>query len=60
MQTNIKQQIFDKLAEVDTLLKQATCDGEAFENNLGKYDDWAAELDSCLRTLTDSVDYYVD
>jgi hypothetical protein len=58
MQT--REQLFDKLAEVEALLKQATCDGEAFENNLGEYDDWAAELASCLRTLTDSIDYYVD
>jgi len=60
VQKAIKEQIFDKLDEIEALLKQATCDGEAFENNLGDYDDWAAELNSCLRTLADSVDYYVD
>ena len=42
MQKAIKEQIFDKLDEIEALLKQATCDGEAFENNLGDYDDWAA------------------
>jgi len=34
MQKAIKEQIFDKLDEIEALLKQATCDGEAFENNL--------------------------
>jgi len=54
MQKAIKEQIFDKLDEIEALLKQATCDGEAFENNLGDYDDWAAELSAergCLLVL---------
>lgn len=59
MQT-VKQQLFDKLAEIDTLLKQSTCDGETFADNFETFDDWAAELTTALRTLTDNVDYYVD
>jgi hypothetical protein len=60
MQTVIKQQLFNKLAEVQDLLKQATCDSESYAQSLQDNIGWAAELDIALRTLTDNVDYYVD
>ncbi len=59
MQTT-KQQLFAKLAEVQDLLEQATCDGEQFADNLQNYNEWAAEINIALRTLTDNIDYYVD
>ena len=57
---NVKQQLFAKLAEVQDLVKQATCDGEQFTDSLQNNNDWAADIDIALRTLTDNVDYYVD
>lgn len=59
MQTT-KQQLFAKLAEVQDLLEQATCDGETFAENFDTDMGWAAELGTALRTLTDNIDYYVD
>lgn len=59
MQT-VKQQLFNKLAEVQDLLQQATCDGEQFADSLQNYNDWAADINIALTTLTDNVDYYVD
>lgn len=59
MQTT-KQQLFAKLAEVQDLLEQATCDGETFAENFDADMGWAAELGTALRTLTDNIDYYVD
>jgi hypothetical protein len=60
MQTATKQQLFAKLAEVQDLLEQATCDGQTFAENFEEEMGWAAEIDTALRTLTDSVGYYVD
>ena len=60
MHTTIKQQLLDKLAEIEDLLEQATCEGEAFADNNDTYDDWAAEINRALSTLTDNIDYYVD
>jgi hypothetical protein len=60
MQTTIKQQLFNKLAEVQDLLEQATCDSESYAQSLQDNIGWAAELSIALRTLTDNVDYYVD
>ena len=59
MQT-IKEQLFDKLAELEDLLQKTTCEGEAFADNNDTYDDWAAEINRALSTLTDNIDYYVD
>jgi hypothetical protein len=50
MQEDIKQQIFDKLREVEQLLEKATCDGEADVPDVGEM----------LNTLVEAVDYYVD
>lgn len=60
MQTATKQQLFAKLAEVQDLLEQATCDSETFTDNLQNYNEWAADIDIALRTLTDNIDYYID
>jgi hypothetical protein len=59
MQTT-KQQLFAKLAEVQDLLQNSTCDSETFAQSLQADIGWAAELDIALRTLTDNIDYYVD
>jgi hypothetical protein len=54
-QSALKLSIFEKLAEVETLLQEATCDGtqlaelECFE-----------EVDTAFAHLTQAVDYYVD
>jgi len=55
-----KQAILAKLFELEDMLQNATCEGEAFRENLEGYDDWAAEVDSALRTLTEAVDEYLD
>lgn len=58
---NVKQQLFAKLAEVQDLLQQATCDGEQFADSLqNNNDNWTADINAALTTLTDNVDYYVD
>jgi hypothetical protein len=56
----MKQAILDKLAEIETMLQSTSCEGENFEDNLVKFDDWAGELDLALRTLAEKIDYYVD
>ena len=60
MQTATKQQLFSKLAELQDLLEEATCDGQTFAENFEAEIGWAAELNITLRTLTDNIDYYVD
>lgn len=52
---NIKEQILNKLAEIENLLQEAECDGaqlaelECFE-----------EVDTAVAHLAQTVDYYVD
>jgi hypothetical protein len=54
-QSALKLAIFEKLAEVEAMLQEATCDGtqlaelECFE-----------EVDTAFAHLTQAVDYYVD
>jgi len=54
-QSALKLAIFEKLAEVEAMLQEATCDGtqlaelECFE-----------EVDTVFAHLTQAVDYYVD
>jgi hypothetical protein len=54
MQT-VKQQIFDKLAEIEALLEDAECDGL----QLAELACWT-EVGEAFNTLTQAVDYYVD
>jgi hypothetical protein len=51
----VKEQIFAKIAELETLLAEAQCDGEQLAE-LECY----GELTSTLNRLADEVDYYVD
>jgi hypothetical protein len=55
MQDLYKQQILTKLAEVEAMLLDATCDGEQLAEL-----DCFSEVTSALSTLTQAVDYYVD
>ncbi len=52
----VKEQLFAKIAEVEALLLQASCDGV----QLAEGDNVFGELNSTLRRLADEVDYYVD
>jgi len=51
----VKQQIQALLAQVETLLQEATCDNLQLAE-LACY----KEVDSALSTLQQTVDYYVD
>jgi hypothetical protein len=55
MQDLYKQQILTKLAEIEAMLLDATCDGE----QLAALDCYS-EVDTALSTLVQAVDYYVD
>lgn len=50
-----KQEILTKLREVETMLEEATCDGEQLAE-LECY----AEVNGALSALVEAVDYYVD
>jgi len=52
----VKEQIFDKIAELQTLLEEAQCDGM----QLAECDEAFGELTSTLSRLTEEVDYYLD
>jgi hypothetical protein len=52
---NAKQEIFKLLAQVETLLLEATCDGEQIAGTR-----WGDEVDNTLAELMQMVDYYVD
>jgi hypothetical protein len=53
---SVKQQIFDKIAELQTLLEEAQCDGM----QLAECEEAFGEVTSTLNRLADEVDYYVD
>ena len=55
MQDLYKQQILTKLAEVETMLAEATLDGEQLAEM-----DCFTEVTGALNALTEAVDYYVD
>lgn len=55
MQDLYKQQILEKLREVEIMLMEATCDGEQLAGL-----DCYSEVDGALSTLVQAVDYYVD
>jgi hypothetical protein len=52
---NAKQEIFNLLAQVETLLLEVTCDGEQIAGTR-----WGDEVDNTLAELMQMVDYYVD
>jgi hypothetical protein len=52
---NAKQEIFNLLAQVETLLLEATCDGEQIAGTR-----WGDEIEDALSTLMQAVDYYID
>ncbi len=52
----VKEQIFDKIAELQTLLEEAQCDGM----QLAECDEAFGEVTRTLTQLADEVDYYVD
>ena len=51
----VKQQIFALLAQVDTLLQEAQCEGQQLAELKG-----FEEVDVALAHLQQVVDYYVD
>jgi len=52
---NAKQEILRLLAQVETLLLEATCEGEQIAGTR-----WGDEIENALSTLVQEVDYYVD
>jgi len=52
----VKEQIFAKIEELETLLLEASCDGV----QLAETDDVFGEIKSTLDRLANEVDYYVD
>lgn len=51
----VKEQILEKLAEVEALLLEAECDGEQFAEQ-----ECFGEVDTTLQELFEKVAYYVD
>ena len=51
----MKEEILEKLAEIQAMLLEASCDGEQLAEL-----DCFAEVEGALSTLTQAVDYYVD
>ena len=49
-----KEDILAKLAEIEDMLQNATCDGETLR------DADVVDIDEALNTLTQAVDYYLD
>ena len=54
-QSDVKKAIFEKLAEVEALLLEASCEGEQLAEM-----DCFEEVNTALSTLVQTVDYYVD
>jgi hypothetical protein len=52
---NVKAQILEKLAEIETLLQEASCEGEQLAEL-----ECFEEVDTALAHLAQTVDYYVD
>jgi hypothetical protein len=52
----VKEQLFAKIEELETLLLEASCDGV----QLAEGDDVFGEINSTLTRLANEVDYYVD
>jgi len=52
---NVKEQILAKLAEIETLLQEAECEGVQFASL-----DCFEEVDTAVAHLAQTVDYYVD
>jgi hypothetical protein len=55
VQSKLKQAIFEKLAEVEALLLEASCEGAQLAEL-----DCFEEVDTALAHLTEQVGYYVD
>jgi hypothetical protein len=51
----MKEEILEKLEEIQAMLLEASCDGEQLAEL-----DCFAEVEGALSTLTQAVDYYVD
>jgi hypothetical protein len=51
----VKAQILEKLAEIETLLQEASCEGEQLAEL-----ECFEEVDTALAHLAQTVDYYVD
>jgi len=51
----VKAQILEKLAEIETLLLEASCEGEQLAEL-----ECFEEVDTALAHLAQTVDYYVD
>jgi hypothetical protein len=51
----MKDAILAKLAEVEAMLLEASCDGEQIAGTR-----WGDEIENALSTLVQEVDYYID
>ena len=56
----MRDAILAKLAEVEAMLLDSSCDGESFGENLQDFDSWAGEVDLAVRTLAEKIEYYID
>jgi hypothetical protein len=54
-QSALKLAIFEKLAEVEAMLQEASCEGEQLAEL-----ECFEEVDTAFAHLTQAVDYYVD
>jgi hypothetical protein len=54
-QSAVKKAIFAKIAEIEDLLLEASCEGE----QLAELDCYS-EVDGAVSTLLQQIDYYVD
>jgi hypothetical protein len=54
-QSDVKKAIFAKIAEIEDLLLEASCEGE----QLAELDCYS-EVDGAVSTLLQQIDYYVD
>ncbi len=52
----VKEQLFAKIEELETLLLEASCDGVQLAEGYEVFD----EINSTLNRLTEEVEYYVD
>lgn len=52
----VKAQLMDLLAQVETLLEEASCEGQ----QLAELDEVFEDVNSKFNALAETIDYYVD
>ena len=54
---SVKEEIAARLADIEQLLEQATCDGQLLTDIC---DDVTDEISTAFNTLCEAVEYYID